>query len=99
MSARDWANAAVDAIAAGGIGKVSVEPLAHKLGVTKGSFYWHYSNREALLVAALELWTEEIEDLAATARQVPEPRQRGYTFALFSDRQNRRSRAGSKARG
>ena len=85
LTARDWANEALDAIAHGGIGAVAVEPLARQLGVTKGSFYWHYSNREALLVAALELWAEEIEALAATARKVPEPRQRVLdTFRLAS---------------
>ena len=76
LTARDWADAALNAIAQGGIGAVAVEPLARQLGVTKGSFYWHYSNREALLIAALELWTEEIEALAAAARKIPEPRQR-----------------------
>ncbi|TDJ33753.1 MAG: TetR/AcrR family transcriptional regulator [Gammaproteobacteria bacterium] len=87
LSARDWADAALDAIARGGIGAVSVEPLARQLGVTKGSFYWHYANREALLVAALELWVQEIETLAAAAREVLEPRQRVLdTFRLASGR-------------
>ena len=35
---------------------MAVEPLARALGVTKGSFYHHFSSREELLEAALERW-------------------------------------------
>lgn len=59
LSADAWAQAALDAIAEQGIAGVAVEPLARRLGVTKGSFYWHFSNREALLKRALERWEEQ----------------------------------------
>jgi AcrR family transcriptional regulator len=52
----DWADAALAAIADGGLAGVAVETLAARLGTTKGSFYWHFSNREALLEAALARW-------------------------------------------
>jgi AcrR family transcriptional regulator len=52
----DWADAALAAIADGGLAAVAVEPLAARLGTTKGSFYWHFANREALLEAALARW-------------------------------------------
>ncbi len=39
-----------------GIESVRVEPLAKVLGVTKGSFYWHFSDRPALLEAMLTSW-------------------------------------------
>ena len=58
LTAEDWAEAALDAIATGGLVAVAVEPLARRLNVTKGSFYWHFENREALLKAALELWEQ-----------------------------------------
>ena len=60
LSAEDWALGALDEIAEQGLAAVAVEPLARRLGVTKGSFYWHFPSREALLVAALERW-EAIE--------------------------------------
>src|SRR5258706_375635 len=53
-----WADAALAAIAEGGLPAVAVEPLAARLGATKGSFYWHFANREALLEAALARWEE-----------------------------------------
>ena len=42
LSAEDWAQAALDLIAEQGVAAVAVEPLARRLGVTKGSFYWHF---------------------------------------------------------
>jgi AcrR family transcriptional regulator len=56
LSAQDWARAALKAIADGGLGAVAVEPLARTLGVTKGSFYAHYRNRDELITAALAEW-------------------------------------------
>src|SRR5215467_9275850 len=55
----DWVTAAVAAIANGGLAAVGVEPLAARLGATKGSFYWHFENRDALLEAAIGRWEKE----------------------------------------
>ncbi len=51
-----WIAAAFEALAAEGIAGVRVERLAASLGVTKGSFYWHFKDREALVAALLERW-------------------------------------------
>ena len=58
LTREDWARAALTAIGRGGLAAVAVEPLAAELGATKGSFYWHFANRDALIAAALELWEE-----------------------------------------
>jgi AcrR family transcriptional regulator len=72
LSAQDWARAALKAIASGGLAAVAVEPLARTLGVTKGSFYAHYRNRDELITAALTEWArghgaEGLTALAAIA--------------------------------
>src|SRR5918998_6119560 len=59
LSRKDWIEAALAAIAEGGVAAVAVEPLAARLGATKGSFYWHFANRDALLQAALAQWEEQ----------------------------------------
>lgn len=72
LSREAWAAAALEAIASAGLAGVAVEPLAVHLGATKGSFYWHFENREALIVAALELWERERTE-AVIARVEAEP--------------------------
>src|SRR5215467_3154401 len=62
----DWITAALAAIADGGLAAVGIEPLAARLGATKGSFYWHFENRDALLKAAIGRWEKETTtDVAA----------------------------------
>lgn len=56
LEAADWANAALDELATVGIEGVRIELLAKRLGVTKGSFYWHFRDRDALLAALLDQW-------------------------------------------
>lgn len=79
----DWTMAALRAIARGGINSVTVDGLATELGATRGSFYWHFKDRAALVTAAVEYWErrgtiEVIEDLARRA----DPRER--LRALFA---------------
>ena len=77
LSAEDWARGALDLIAEEGVAAVAVEPLARRLGVTKGSFYWHFPSREALLKAALERWEQvELEEVFARVEAIAEPRER-----------------------
>jgi AcrR family transcriptional regulator len=58
LSREDWVGAALEAIARRGLAGVAVEPLAARLGVTKGSFYAHFSSRDELIDAALDRWQE-----------------------------------------
>ena len=77
LSADDWAQAALDLIAEQGVSAVAVEPLARRLGVTKGSFYWHFPSRDALLQAALERWeVGEQENIFGSLEKVADPRER-----------------------
>lgn len=68
LSAEDWELAALDVIGEEGVYAVAVETLARRLGVTKGSFYWHFENRDALIAAALERW--ETEDIRTFERSI-----------------------------
>jgi AcrR family transcriptional regulator len=63
LTAANWAEAALEALAKGGVAAVAVEPIAKSLGATKGSFYWHFSDRNALLAAALDLWERRDTEL------------------------------------
>lgn len=56
LSKDDWTAMAMTALAEGGVAAVGIEPMAARLGTTKGSAYWHFPTREALLRATLERW-------------------------------------------
>ena len=51
-----WVEEGLRALAAGGPDAVRIEPLAQALGVTKGGFYWHFADRQALLDDLLDAW-------------------------------------------
>lgn len=58
-SREDWTEIALRALAERGLQAVAIEPLAAGAGVTKGSVYHHFPNREALLRATVERWERE----------------------------------------
>jgi AcrR family transcriptional regulator len=75
LSPEDWALAALEAMGEGGLEAVSVEAVARRLGVTKGSFYWHFADRAALLRAALEQWERTSTDgIIAQLEPLEDPR-------------------------
>jgi AcrR family transcriptional regulator len=77
LAAAEWEIAALEAIAEQGLAGVGVEPLARRLGVTKGSFYWHFTDRDALLAATLRRWEDaRTERIIAGVAGVADPRER-----------------------
>jgi AcrR family transcriptional regulator len=60
-------DAALAAVGEGGLAAVAVEPLAKRLGATKGSFYWHFAHREALIDAVLARWEKRNVEVTAAA--------------------------------
>src|SRR5690606_41238656 len=58
LSRDDWLDAAASAIAEGGFDNLRVLLLAKKLGVTRGSFYWHFKDHQDLVVSFLQRWRE-----------------------------------------
>ncbi len=62
LNRQDWIDRALRMLALSGVETVRVEPLAKALGVTKGSFYWHFRDRTALLEAMLDAWRERTTD-------------------------------------
>ncbi len=91
LSREAWVKAASNLIAQEGVKAVAVEPLAQALGVTKGSFYWHFRNRDELVHAALEAWEQDqSDDVVSRYAGIPDPRRRlrVLLFAAFEDLEN-----------
>jgi AcrR family transcriptional regulator len=58
LTPETWIGAATDVLVDQGIDHVRVDLLAQHLGVTRGSFYWHFKDREDLLRRVLQAWRE-----------------------------------------
>jgi AcrR family transcriptional regulator len=77
LAREDWIDAAYARFRDGGISAVSVEAVARDLGATKGSFYWHFTDRGALVDEVLAQWEDlETERLIAVVEQVDDPTER-----------------------
>ncbi|MBN8942605.1 MAG: TetR/AcrR family transcriptional regulator [Rhizobiales bacterium] len=63
LSAEDWINAGLKALARAGFTALKAELLAAELGVSRGSFYWHFADIGAYHRAVLARW----RDIAALA--------------------------------
>jgi AcrR family transcriptional regulator len=51
-----WIEAATELLVDGGVDLVRVDVVAKALEVTRGSFYWHFKDRDDLLARVLEAW-------------------------------------------
>lgn len=90
----DWIGAALDAITRGGVAAVRVDVLAKTLGVTRGSFYWHFTDRDDLLAAALQEWEHTVTDeIIEELGRITSPGERFdeiFRIAFFGPREGNR---------
>ncbi len=96
LAPQQWLEAAVEVLAKEGISGVRVEVLAKQCGVTKGSFYWHFRDRQALLDAILEFWRQgrlrDIERIT-TLGETPVTDQLGHIIDVYGASRNRKGMA------
>ena len=72
LSARDWLDAGLKALAASGFTALKAEPLAKALQVSRGSFYWHFTDLAAYHAAVLDHWRDvAAERIIADLETVP----------------------------
>jgi AcrR family transcriptional regulator len=58
LSAQDWLDHGLKALATRGFSALKAEPLAKEMGVSRGSFYWHFADIGAFHAAVLNRWRE-----------------------------------------
>lgn len=88
-----WVAGATEVLAEEGIAGLRVEVLAKRLKVTKGSFYWHFTDRRDLLLAVLSNWKEgRIRDIIKQTRAQAgrELEQIYHVIDVYSASRNRR---------
>ena len=88
-----WVQAALDTLADEGVTGLRVEVLAKRLHVTKGSFYWHFKDRQDLLAGVLDVWKEgRIRDIIKQTRPEPgkEQAQLFHVIDVYSASRNKK---------
>ena len=58
LSAKDWLDQGLKTLAESGFTALKAEPLAKAMGVSRGSFYWHFADIGAFHAAILKHWRE-----------------------------------------
>lgn len=89
----NWIESAIDVLAREGVAGLRVEVLAKRCGVTKGSFYWHFKDRQDLLAAILEHWrTGRIRDIEKITNVPPgnERDQLHFAVEVYGASRNRK---------
>lgn len=70
-----WLDAAMALLVDGGVDLIRVDVIARQLQLTRGSFYWHFKDRDALLAALLQAWrqsaTEQVTERFSRDNQDP----------------------------
>lgn len=85
LDRRDWVRAGISILSSKGVDAVRVEELARQLGISKGSFYWHFKDRQDLQQAILEEWESRQSDWNTEGEAVSNPVERwARLFELFS---------------
>jgi len=88
-----WIEGAIEVLAREGVAGLRVEVLAKRCGVTKGSFYWHFKDRQDLLAAVLEHWREgRIRDIEKITTVSPghERDQLHFAIKVYGTSRNRK---------
>ena len=88
----DWLLHALETLRREGVTGLRVEPLARQLGVTTGSFYWHFKDRQDLLDRVLEHWTDTMTRAVAkrmTSTAEPEEQLESLLAEVTREQRNR----------
>ena len=74
LSKFDWLNFSLKELAENGHSQLTAYRLATKLGVSRGSFYWHFENIRAFETEVLQRWTElTTDDVIDELRSIESP--------------------------
>ena len=89
LTGDDWIEAAMTAMAHGGVRGIRVEPLAKAMRTSKGSFYWHFRDRADLVRATLERWEQlETDRVIEVVESTSHPRERLRRLLAIAHRQD-----------
>jgi AcrR family transcriptional regulator len=87
LTREDWIDAAYAAVVEGGFSAVRVLTLAEAIGVTRGSFYWHFGSQAELVDALIDRWcaqeAKRMQDFVVIRPKDPVEALMGWVDALI----------------
>lgn len=102
LTQEDWLSAGFEALCATGPAALGAEPLARRLGATKGSFYWHFTDVPAYSQTLLALWQTEakaaLEAVSEAGGPVAQLRDTAQALAATAEAESQTLRAESAIR-
>ncbi|GEM34076.1 TetR family transcriptional regulator [Nocardia neocaledoniensis NBRC 108232] len=78
LGVEDWTAAALSILLREGVAAITIAKVCEELGVTKGSFYWHFDGIDQLLETTAQFWCADHNDAARGFQDLDElpPRER-----------------------
>lgn len=73
LTREDWLDHGLRELGRGGAGRLKADPLARALGVSRGSFYWHFADLAAFHTALLDLWRDRATEAVMRSVAVEGP--------------------------
>src|SRR5271154_311041 len=81
----EWVNAGLKALAKSGFSALKADTLANTLGISRGSFYWHFADVPAFHAAILRRWREiALENIIEAIEKNPDDRLEALLYRAFS---------------
>src|SRR5215204_662530 len=77
LSAQDWVDLGLKTLAKSGFTALKAEPLAKAMGVSRGSFYWHFADIGAFHAAILTRWREVATERIIAGVEAAKDKDRG----------------------
>lgn len=73
LSAKDWLDQGLKTLTKSGFTALKADPLAKAMGVSRGSFYWHFADVDAFHTALLKHWREvAVEQIITDIESTPD---------------------------
>jgi AcrR family transcriptional regulator len=82
LSAKDWLDQGLRTLTKSGFTALKAEPLAKAMGVSRGSFYWHFADIRAYHAAILEHWRDIAAEQIIASVQASAPHENPITTLL-----------------
>jgi AcrR family transcriptional regulator len=81
----EWVNAGLKALAKSGFSALKADTLANRLGISRGSFYWHFADVPAFHAAILRRWREiALENIIDEIERAADDRLEALVYRAFA---------------